>query len=103
MTQNREAKLQRDRERQKLRRPLIRAQNRINLLDYFLTHPYVDCGESDPVVLEFDHLRDKSYNVSALLRAWSWNRVLQEIEKCEVVCANCHKRRTAKQFGWWKQ
>lgn len=63
----------------------------------------VDCGESDPIVLQFDHREpsEKSGNVSALIsRGNSWSRVLAEIEKCDVRCANCHMRRTAKQFGW---
>jgi hypothetical protein len=31
-----------------------------------------------------------------------WSRVLLEIEKCDVRCANCHRRRTAQQYGWRK-
>ncbi|MCA1836724.1 MAG: hypothetical protein LC721_10535 [Actinobacteria bacterium] len=66
------------------------------LLEFFATHPCVDCGEADPVVLEFDHLRDKSFEVTQGLEWRSWQRILNEIEKCDVVCANCHRRRTAK-------
>jgi hypothetical protein len=63
----------------------------------------IDCGEADPVVLEFDH-RDRSEkraNVSRLL-ANGWATVLCEIEKCDIRCVNCHRRRTAEQFGWTK-
>ena len=66
------------------------------LLEYFATHPCVDCGESDPVVLEFDHLRDKSFSIGAKLTNYSWTAIEAEIEKGEVVCGNCHKRRTAR-------
>src|SRR4051794_3034240 len=66
------------------------------VLDYLRTHPCVDCGEADPVVLEFDHLRDKVANVSAMASSKRpWTVILAEIAKCEVVCANCHRRRTA--------
>jgi hypothetical protein len=77
----------------------LRLQRTRRLLDYFKSHPCVDCGESDPVVLEFDHLRDKSFAVAAKLVNYRWERILEEIEKCEVVCANCHRRRTARRRG----
>ncbi len=56
----------------------------------------LDCGETDPIVLEFDHVRGiKEGNVTDLARNQaSTKRILEEIEKCEIVCANCHKRRT---------
>ena len=81
-------------------------QSRINaeyLLEYLRQHPCVDCGETDIVVLEFDHLRDKLDNISAITReGYSLRKLKEEISKCEVVCANCHRRRTAKQFGWYR-
>ena len=69
------------------------------LLEYFRTHPCVDCGEHDAVVLEFDHLREKSFDVAQSLPYRSWRSILDEIAKCEVVCANCHRRRTARRRG----
>lgn len=58
----------------------------------------MDCGETDPIVLEFDHINnDKLDNVCALATsAVALERLKNEIEKCEVVCSNCHRRRTAK-------
>jgi hypothetical protein len=61
---------------------------------YLRTHPCLDCGESDPVVLDFDHVRGKkvknlSYMMNAGYRLW---RIEEEIKKCEVRCANCHRR-----------
>ena len=69
------------------------------LIDFFKTHVCVDCGEGDPVVLEFDHLRDKSFDIAQALPYRSWQSILAEIAKCEVVCANCHRRRTARRRG----
>ena len=77
------------------------AESRRRLWAYLSTHPCVDCGECDPVVLEFDHLRDKYKDIAKLIRGWPWPTVMAEIEKCEVVCANCHRRRTyARQNSW---
>ena len=69
------------------------------LLEYFVEHPCVDCGETDPVVLEFDHLRDKAFDIGQALPYRAWATILEEIAKCEVVCANCHRRRTARRAG----
>ncbi len=51
------------------------------------------------MVLEFDHLKDKAFNIGASLSGRSWASILDEIAKCEVVCANCHRRRTARRRG----
>src|SRR6478609_8370707 len=66
------------------------------LVSYLRAHPCVDCGETDPIVLEFDHLRDKEFGIAAGFRDRAWQSVLDEMTKCEVVCANCHRRRTAR-------
>ena len=78
-------------------------ENRKLLYDHYSSHPCIDCGEKDPMVLELDHIKDKDMAVSkAVGRGWSKERVLAEIAKCEVRCANCHRRKTAKQQGWYK-
>lgn len=75
------------------------------LKQYFLKNPCVDCGESDITVLEFDHVGKipKFKAVSSLMRhGYPSSRIKEEIEKCEVRCANCHRRKTARQFKWLK-
>ena len=93
-----------------VRKLAIRTQNSENIkrnkeyvYSYLLSHPCVDCGESDPVVLEFDHIGDKSKDVSLMIgRAVSIKTLRAEIDKCEVRCANCHRRKTARQFGSYR-
>jgi hypothetical protein len=71
------------------------------IFDYLLEHPCVDCGEHNPVVLEFDHLSNKVSTLSDLVRrGCRWGIILSEIAKCEVRCSNCHTLKTAKQFRW---
>ena len=54
-----------------------------------------DCGETDPRVLEFDHIGAKTAEVSVLVaRCLSPDVISAEIAKCEVVCCNCHRART---------
>lgn len=70
--------------------------------NYLSKHPCVDCGESDIVVLEFDHVRDtKVRDISEMVRRGNSILVIEnEIEKCEVRCANCHRRVTAQRGNW---
>lgn len=71
------------------------------VLDHLRHHPCVVCGEADPVVLEFDHLDEKIASISVLMsRAATRSAVEAEIARCEVVCTNCHRRRTATRAGW---
>lgn len=68
---------------------------------HLATHPCVECGESDPRVLEFDHVGPKSTEISVLTHNGAPISIIRkEIESCEVVCANCHRRRTGERAGW---
>ena len=82
------------------RKRAITAARAAKLIAYFQERPCIDCGESDPLVLEFDHLEDKSFDIAKGIRDRSWQSVLNEIAKCDVVCANCHRRRTARRAGF---
>ena len=87
----------------KKRNTKIRLEVRNYIRNYLSTHPCVDCTEADITVLEFDHRGDKFKEVSLLARGrYSLQKVQIEIAKCDIRCANCHRRKTAKEFGWFK-
>lgn len=79
-----------------------RIENRRIVLAYLATRACVDCGNPDPVVLEFDHRdpKQKLGAVSMMVMSKRWARVRAEIEKCEVRCVNCHRRKTARDYRW---
>lgn len=59
-----------------------------------------DCGHDDALALEFDHVAGKRANVSLLIaEGFSLRRLNDEISLCEVVCVNCHRRRTLARVG----
>lgn len=71
--------------------------------EYLDTHPCIDCGEDDIVVLEFDHRdrSDKSFTIGLHRRlVRSMQELIDEIVKCDIRCANCHRRKTAIEGGY---
>lgn len=88
-----------DRRRQQVDEARARARARARqwVKAYLRAHPCVDCGEADVRVLEFDH-RDplsKVANISRLTTGGcSVTMIEREVAKCDVRCANCHRRRT---------
>jgi hypothetical protein len=54
-----------------------------------------DCGDwYPPVCMDFDHVRGVKVRGVGLMVSYSRDKILAEIAKCEVVCANCHRLRT---------
>jgi len=73
--------------------------------EYLRTHHCKVCGESDPAILEFDHIvpEDKEYSISNLCSQSGLHLqvLIDEIAKCWVLCANCHRKVTALERGYW--
>ena len=60
----------------------------------FKDEPCVDCGHKYPAcVMDFDHVRGKKlFQISQAINV-PWDKLLKEMQKCELVCANCHRIR----------
>lgn len=52
------------------------------------------CGEDENICLDFHHLEsdEKEHNISELVKKGSWNLLMEEVNKCIVVCSNCHRK-----------
>lgn len=75
-------------------------RNREYVLAHLRNNPCTDCGEKDIQTLEFDHIKEKRYKITDLVRkAYSLCVLIEEMSRCEVVCANCHRKRTYKRQG----
>lgn len=85
----------------KIRRKTI-ARN--SLLNYLIGKQCADCGNKDQITFEFDHTKNnKTYSISKLVgNGADWDKILREIKKCDLVCANCHRRRTARRGQWYR-
>lgn len=77
-----------------------RQENNERVYEYLLRHPCVNCGEKNPIKLEFHHCHNKTETISRMLAGSAWKTIETEIEKCQVLCANCHRFITAKDFNW---
>ncbi len=78
---------------------------REKVIEFLSNNPCEICGEPDPVVLEFDHIDPltKHKTVARMVGGgtYSLDSVFREIEKCRVLCANCHRRHTHAQNNSW--
>lgn len=78
-------------------------ESRQKVNEYLSFHPCLDCKNNNIIVLEFDH-RDRSKKHKAISEmvatGYAWSKIKEEIDKCDVRCANCHRIKTAKQLGY---
>lgn len=72
-----------------------RKERREKLDEWKAGKPCKDCRGVFPVeCMDFDHLEDKKFQIGQSHCNHSWETVLSEIAKCDLVCANCHRIRT---------
>lgn len=88
-----------------IRRKNTKRKSKKYVLNFLKNHPCNVCGISDPAVLEFDHVnrKTKKTEISKLIAGgYSFKVIRDEIKKCQVLCANCHRKKTAKSEDWYK-
>jgi len=81
-----------------------RRANMARIMAFLNANPCVECGESRPETLQFDHIdpSTKSFAISSALRNnYAWQRIANEMAKCQVLCANCHAIKTAGEQNWY--
>jgi hypothetical protein len=81
---------------------VYRDRNRQNMIKYLSDKKCIECGINDIRVLDFDHKHSKHLEISKMMGSYSWKSILKEIEKCDILCANCHRIKTSKQFNTYK-
>jgi hypothetical protein len=73
-----------------------RAEKRVKLNEIKSKSGCLDCGESNHRCLQFHH-RDPSKKTKTISRlysgTWGWDRITEEIAKCDILCANCHLKK----------
>lgn len=92
-------------EKSKINRLQQIENNKKLITEYLLSEHCVDCGENDIRTLDFDHINPDNKE-SAVTRMMfdgcGWEKISKEIKKCEIRCANCHRKRTADQFNTYR-
>jgi len=83
---------EKEKNRTKLRKQALRKW----FNDYKKTLSCSKCNEKHPVCLEFHHdnENEKQFGVSDCIeqRGFSREKILAEVGKCTVLCANCHRK-----------
>jgi hypothetical protein len=68
--------------------------------DYLAAHPCIDCGESHPACLDFDHRnpKKKKYCIGAGIASGILPKsLIKEMRKCDIRCSNCHRKKHARE------
>ena len=82
------------------RQKRVLVETRQEVVNYLMTHPCVDCGQTDIRLLEFDHREDKVKAVTTMIHTgYSIENIRKEIAKCDVRCCNCHRLKTYERMG----
>jgi hypothetical protein len=94
------------RENATIRNRKLKNKLRSQMLEYLSDKSCLNCGISDVRVLDFDHIDPltKSFSIArAIADITSWDKILIEIDKCQILCANCHKIKTAQEQNWYRK
>lgn len=76
------------------KRELVNARKQSNrdfVNQYKAERGCAKCGDKRFYVLDFHHTSNDKENCVSLMMDYGLERILEEISKCEILCANCHR------------
>lgn len=78
--------------REKRKQTVERHKNRY--VEWKATQKCLFCGEKEPICLDLHHKdpAQKDFVISEMVTQRGWKSLMKEIEKCVVVCSNCHRK-----------
>lgn len=78
-------------------------EGRTYIFNYLKKHPCIECGETDVLMLEFDHRHSKKFDISnGVLKKVPLHILKAEVKKCDVRCSNHHSRKTHEEKNSWR-
>jgi len=94
---------EKNKEKYRAKNQRLRIQSKRRYYQWLLKQSCVDCGETDPILLDADHVGVKTSSLCRLVNSFaSWDRIKKELKQCQIRCVSCHRKKTAKDFGWYK-
>lgn len=100
--ENNKTRIRLPRPNRKQQREKARARNQKWAKEYLEKNPCIQCGESDILLLDFDHIRDKKYHVSKIIcDGMSLKTLKNELKKVQILCVRCHRIKTHGK-SWWR-
>lgn len=73
------------------------------VFEYLKKNPCIDCGETNVLALEFDHVHSKKFDIGTAVSSNTAIKLLQkEIKKCVVRCSSCHRIKTHLEINSWR-
>lgn len=91
--------MSRQSETRRIRRKRKRVRNMALVNKHKAKHPCVCCGETDPVLLTFDHKFPHLYTINQIVVSYGPKRLIQEMNKCNVMCRRCHCKKHGLNFN----
>jgi len=79
-------------------------KKRAFILAYKAARGCEECGERDVRVLDLDHIdpkkKTRNWGRGTSWMRLGWKAIEEELRLCQVLCANCHRRKTWTDMNW---
>ena len=85
-----------------IRKRKVIKNNQLKLLEILKNNSCFICGFDNHLALEFDHIKGNKFKEIGRIKEYSWKTIQKELDKCQILCANCHRIKTHKEQNTYR-